>query len=535
VLILRSLVNTTRHRYDKEARVMELSKINTVVRPRSKWEATDLGFKMASHWFKPLLLSWLMVSLPVFILLQLVLMDYGPAAMLIFWWLKPLFERMGLGYLSFALFGEHSTFKQLFKRWLSLMPRQWLATLTWRRFSPHRSYFLPITQLENLAANQRQRRLRLFDGQNQQASFWLTIIGMHVETVIILATLALAHFLLPGSSPGEGIFDSPILAGLQQSSLITNVLSYIAMAVVAPFYISGGFSLYLNQRTRIEGWDIEITFGQMVERRHNKSHKPAVLSLLTPLLLVLIMGFNSHAVQAIEPSAEQEPLANQEPSADQKQAKRLAQTILKGEQYNQIETHSYPEFALNWTFDQQNDQPEPPQILPPWLRTIVNLIAGSIEVFLTVLVVSLLLLLIYHYRQWLSELISPVNSTSPKIEPAQSVFGLDISQQNILDQPAQKAQLLWQKGQQRQSLSLLYRASLLTLINNQHLTLYDGFTEGECVAQVKQSANLTTANYFARLTQNWQRLAYASIVPQESLMQQLFDEFDSAFKEPTSD
>lgn len=507
---------------------MELSKISTVVRPRSKWEATDLGFKMASQWARPLIYGWLMITLPFFVLLQWLLVDYGPAAILVFWWLKPFYERIQLGYLSFRLFGEESSLKQQFKRWRSLVTRQWLATLLWRRLSPHRSYLLPIVQLENLSGLARQRRLALFDGPNQQAALWLMLVCVHLESFIAIAVYALLYFLVPSEMALEASFFEALFG----MPVITNCIAYIAMALVAPFYVTSGFSLYLNQRTRIEGWDIEIAFRRMVARQTTKPRQSGI-SKVIPLVLLSVLAFASPEPMAAQNQASQvlsQPLTQ---PLTRQQSKQLAQDILASETFNQKQIQKVPEFILNWELEP--DEEIQPQTMPDWLATLIALLASSFEAILTAAVVAIVLLLLYRYRVWLIQFMPGRTALQRQDKQPQSIFGLDISKDQLPDDPGAQARLLWQQGQQRQALSLLYRGSLFNLVNRQHLTLHDGFTEGECVQQVKQNAQPQIAEYFQLLTTNWQRLAYADIMPKQDIMLQLFDQWHSVFMVPNND
>ncbi len=41
---------------------------------------------------------------------------------------------------------------------------------------------------------------------------------------------------------------------------------FAVMAIVEPFYVAGGFALYLNRRTALEGWDLEVALRRMGER-----------------------------------------------------------------------------------------------------------------------------------------------------------------------------------------------------------------------------------------------------------------------------
>src|SRR5471032_2814183 len=85
---------------------MRLSDASVAIRPRTAWEAMDLGVLMAREHRWLLMSSWALVSLPVFALLTVLLWESPLAAVLLFWWLKPVFDRLPLYILSKALFGN---------------------------------------------------------------------------------------------------------------------------------------------------------------------------------------------------------------------------------------------------------------------------------------------------------------------------------------------------------------------------------------------------------------------------------------------
>ena len=41
----------------------------------------------------------------------------------------------------------------------------------------------------------------------------------------------------------------------------------VALFLIEPLYVASDFTLYLNRRTELEGWDIEIAFRQLAARR----------------------------------------------------------------------------------------------------------------------------------------------------------------------------------------------------------------------------------------------------------------------------
>ena len=156
---------------------MRLSEASVVIRPRTSWEAMDLGVLMAQEHRLLLMSSWAMVTLPIFILLTVLLWRYPSMAMFVFWWLKPAFDRLPLYILSKALFGETPSLKQAVRQWPRLLKGQLLASLTWRRLSLSRSFVMPVSQLEGLDGNARQIRLGVLLQRNAGAARWLTTIG----------------------------------------------------------------------------------------------------------------------------------------------------------------------------------------------------------------------------------------------------------------------------------------------------------------------------------------------------------------------
>ena len=75
---------------------MRLNDASVVIRPRSTWEAMDLGVLLSQRHRRLLMTSWALLTLPVFTLLSWGLWDSPSLAVLIFWWLKPAFDRLPL-------------------------------------------------------------------------------------------------------------------------------------------------------------------------------------------------------------------------------------------------------------------------------------------------------------------------------------------------------------------------------------------------------------------------------------------------------
>ena len=67
-----------------------------------------------------------------------------------------------------------------------------------------------------------------------------------------------------------------------------NLLAWLAMTLISPFYSGAGFGLYLNRRTELEAWDIELTFRRLRQRLLGSAY--ALLLAGIALVLVLPAG-----------------------------------------------------------------------------------------------------------------------------------------------------------------------------------------------------------------------------------------------------
>ena len=248
---------------------MNLNQIPVAIRHRNSWEAVDLGFLMVRCWWKPLYTAWFTFTLPCFLVFFALFQSYGWVPPLLMWWLKPFWERIPLHILSHALFGKMPPFKQVVKNFPKFAFRESLSWLSIRRLNPTRSYDLPTTQLEGLTGAARRRRLRVLHmGNDSSVAFWLTCVCVHIEIFLYVAAFSLAFMFMPQLLE----LDWLALIQSQDNSLIfvNSILSYLCMSCVAPFYVAAGFSLYLNRRTHLEAWDIELVFRQLKNRLTDK-------------------------------------------------------------------------------------------------------------------------------------------------------------------------------------------------------------------------------------------------------------------------
>ncbi|MDF3931585.1 DUF4129 domain-containing protein [Pseudomonas citronellolis] len=501
---------------------MRLTDASVAIRPRSAWEALDLGVLLARRHAGLLMASWALLTLPVFALLSLLLWDYSSLAILIFWWLKPAFERLPLYILSRALFGDTPSLGEALRAYPGLLKRQLLPSLLWRRFSPTRSFDLPVQQLEGLSGAARGQRLVVLGQRNAGGATWLTVIGMHFELALYLGLMALLYLLLPQQWLSDWKWQA-LLNALQGDwqwlEHLSNLLYALALVVWEPVYVACGFSLYLNRRTELEAWDIELVFRRLRQRLVGSAY--ALLLVFAGALAMLPAGHGWAAE-----SASSCPLPNQDPNGPE--APRLLQQKLTSEQSRQsvqalLDAPPFrnSETLTRWRLGDparektakgnQDDLKAFFDALGHWRP--LGFIVQSLQALLWAALIAAVALLLWRYREWLRLFAGRLGLPQRPPRSAPSVlFGLELTPQSLPEDIASEAERLWDE-QPRAALGLLYRALLSRLLHDYRLPLRDSSTEGEVLSQVEDLQRPELDDYARELTGHWQALAYGHRLP----------------------
>lgn len=488
---------------------MNLDQVSIEIRPRPAWEAVDLGLLMARRWWWPMTKVWLVLTLPVFLLLNLLPQDWLWVNMVVIWWLKPLFERPLLHILSQAVFGHLPDTRSTLNAFPAEAGRQLLLSLTWRRLSLTRSMDLPVIQLEGLKGERRKQRLRILHREDSNPATWLTIIGVHIESFLSLGLLMLLYAFVPSEMNLDWL-DLLVNEEAVWVTYLTNVCGYLALSVVAPFYVACGFSLYLNRRIKLEAWDIDIAFRRIVNKRRPQ---PAATTAIALLLVIFIGWLPTPDVRAQEDSGQEPAVRNiSSVSLDRESAKTTIEAVLAGDDFHQKDTFRYPSFVNDTEKKERNWD-----WLLEILRNFVEMLrlASWLELLLWAGVIGLIVWVVFRYRHWLAiYLPQRVPEMVNRPRPV-TLFGLDLSRESLPEDVSKEALLLWHNNEQRAALALLYRACLIRLLDA-GLEIEDGHTERECLQLARDyTRDKPTAaaaiTYFDQLTHSWQRLAYGHI------------------------
>lgn len=245
---------------------MQLADLRLAVRPRQAYEAMDVGARLVQTEASLLYRVWFAVTLPVLLLaLALTLIFDSSMMYLLLWWLKPLYDYALLIVLSRRIFGETPSLREVLRTLAGSWRHGLIGYLTWRRFSMSRSYLLPVWLLENLPAAERTLRIALLRNQHTSRARWLYIVMLHFEAILFMTGVSLLFWFAPESRM-ESLW-AQFTHGGETFIAVVNLLAYFAaISLIEPFYVAAGFSLYLNRRTELEAWDLELAFRHLRER-----------------------------------------------------------------------------------------------------------------------------------------------------------------------------------------------------------------------------------------------------------------------------
>ena len=237
---------------------MRVEAISLILRPRSRWEGCDLGVRLLQSWLRPVYCAYLAVALPLFT----VFLSTGPIAgwlpPLLIWLSKPWLDRTILFALSRALFGQGTSIRDVWDRrrevWLSGMA----ATLTLQRLSASRSFKQPIVQLEGLSGSALRERIERLTARHRGVARAMTVAYANAEVALTLSILSLPGWFSPHAPEMPGNWLSALADGARGPTMWVAYLA--AVAFLEPFYVAGGFGMYVNRRVELEAWDIEQEF-----------------------------------------------------------------------------------------------------------------------------------------------------------------------------------------------------------------------------------------------------------------------------------
>lgn len=159
-----------------------------------------------------------------------------------------------------------------------------------------------------------------------------------------------------------------------------------------------------------------------------------------------------------------------------------------------------------------------------WLRDLIKAIAEGARWLVWGLGALALAWLVLRIRRW-AQVHAGGGRPGTQAWPSH-VGSLDIRPETLPDDIGSAAAALWQGGQHRQALSLLYRGALSRLVHLHAVPVRAASTEGECVALSATRLAPPSQAFFVRLVAAWQLAAYGGRLPATAQVLAICGEFD---------
>ena len=112
--------------------------------------------------------------------------------------------------------------------------------------------------------------------------------------------------------------------------------------------------------------------------------------------------------------------------------------------------------------------------------------------------------------------------------PPTHVRNLDIRPESLPPNVGAAARKLWEKGEHRAALSLLYRGLLSRLSHVHRVPILDSSTEGDCLSLLAGRVAPKTGDYATRLVDAWRGFVYGGTAAETPTVHALCDGFSAA-------
>ncbi len=209
------------------------------------------------------------------------------------------------------------------------------------------------------------------------------------------------------------------------------------------------------------------------------------------------------------------------------------ESVLKGKEFGEEKS------VTRWRWINTEDAETREEKFPEWListyeffernERVFKTVSGVLEVFLWAALAFLVIFIIVRYRESISNFVTGAMSSAPEPELPASLMGIDLKKVVLPKDIPAEAMALWQQQEPRQALALLLRASLIKLLKEHHVKLYDSDTEAECCDRIEQQAPSIIGDFMRDLVTTWQGLAYAHVTPSNEVFASLCQRWPSVF------
>lgn len=492
---------------------MELERISVVLRPRTPREAIDLGAAMLRANAAAVWSAWFAFTLPVFVLCNAlgVLLGLPWLGLVLVWWLKPLFDRVPLYVLSRAVFERTPPWRETLRGQRQWPWRSTLAALSWLRIDSNRALRLPMDLLEGAPRKQRMARWKVLRRRIVADTSLLTYGCLQFELVLFLSVWLLLLLLIPNEWRPLSLtefFRHDVRGASTTWILLGAAVAYLAMSAIEPLYVACGFALYLNRRTQLEAWDIDLAFRRLRMRLQS-------LGKVLGMVLVLACAWPMAARAGAPPkpaAVSLQQVFGQPPDSSTQRFATAAAQAYRDPRFGGERT------ARRWTFKYWPKARPATQTVPfPALGTAF---ATLFKILLWLLLIAAIAALLRFAWRWRGGL-SWTSPAEPVLALAQSTQATTPEEPPLPADLAGASRALWQAQRRREALALLYRGCVEQASRLLNVEPSPDATEADWLRRAAAIDDPARAQRVVAIVRAWQFAAYAGRYPDDAGIEHL--------------
>lgn len=159
-----------------------------------------------------------------------------------------------------------------------------------------------------------------------------------------------------------------------------------------------------------------------------------------------------------------------------------------------------------------------------WWLNLIRSLSFGLRIAIWLAGAVLLIWVLLRLRDWLG---TGAGGGTLAAVPPTHVGTLDIRPQSLPADIGGAAWALWQRGEPRAALSLLYRGALSRLVHGQGVPIRAASTERECLALAAARLQPPAQAFLVQLVSGWQTVAYAQRPLDAEAVQALCQAFDT--------
>lgn len=490
---------------------MQLDRITIALRPRSPREAIDLGTKLLRANARAVWSAWFVVTAPVFVLLNAGFGLIGKPwlALLAMWWLKPAFDRLPLYVFSRSLFGEVPGWRASLRGQRAWRWGPTLAQLAWLRLDSMRALRLPLVFLEGLRGGAARARWRVLSAPLVGQTAFLTQCCFLFELAIWASLWLLVPLLVPSELwPSSKAAFMHTLQGVSSGGLVyaSNLALYLAMSLIEPLYVAAGFALYINRRTQLECWDLDLAFRRLGAR--------LAASLMLLLACLAFVPTGARAAEGKTPRVSMDALFPAAPAAERARLDAAAATVA----HDRLLGRTVKRREWRWRAQTKTTPATPAspfgigtRLFGLVMKLLLYAMGGAALIALAVALAR---------RAGTGQGIgrrSPDRPAKPEAPQAQDL------EPPLPADLAGAVRALWDEGHRRAALALLYRGTAEAVFATAQIEWSPAATEADCLMFAGKMPVSEHGEQARRIVRAWQAAAYADRLPDGEAIERLLD------------